>query len=248
MAFGNGTLVSEALPPYDQDAPPTSGQPKIGQIIRTVVPELGTTWKIFDATRSDQTSHNSASGVIRGANPLHDWKPKPNRLPIFRLGIGESTELIALRSKLRPCIVLATADGIPDLRLPQPQRNIAREAFMRPSYLVAPIFSVGTPNESKSVTPTIAARAECLVYPNLVFLPRTGGIIRDDSVARLDRAFWTTLPQPTQLEAMSLSRLRMGILHGQLVTLRGLAPDQDYIELVEILRTELAQEHAEHLD
>ncbi|WP_225765253.1 hypothetical protein [Stenotrophomonas sp. Marseille-Q4652] len=248
MAFGNGTLVSEALPPYDQDVPPTCGQPKIGQIVRTVVPELGMAWKVFDATRSDQTSHNSASGTIRGANPQHDWRPKPNRLPIFRLGVGESTELLALNSKLRPCIVLATADDIPDLRLPQPQRNIARQAFMRPSYLVAPLFSVGTPNEPRSVTPTIAARAECLVYPQLVFLPRTGGIIRNDSVARLDRAFWTTLPQPTELEAMSLSRIRMSILHGQLLTLRGLAPDQDYIDLVEILRTELAEEHAEHLE
>lgn len=248
MAFGNGTLVSEALPPYDQQTPPTNGQPKIGQIVRTVAPELGGTWRIFDATRSDQTSHNSASGTIRDVNLQNDWRPKPNRLPIFRLDVGESTELLALKSKLRLCIVLAAADGIPDLRLPEAQRNIARQAFLRPSFLVAPIFSVGTPSEPRSVTPAIAARAECLVYPQLLFLPRTGGIIRNESVARLDRAFWTTLPLPTELEAMSLSRARMSILHGQLLTLRGLAPDQDYIDLVEILRTELAVEHAEHLE
>lgn len=248
MAFGNGTLVGEALPPYDQQTPPTNGQPGIGQIVRTVVPELGGTWRIFDATRSDQTSHNSASGPIRGINPQHDWRPKPNRLPVFLLNVGDSTELLALESKLRPCVVLAAADGIPDLRLPESQRNIARQAFVRPSYLVAPIFSVGTPSEPRSVTPTIAARAECLVYPQLMFLPRTGGIIRNDSVVRLDRAFWTTLPPPSELEAMALSRVRMSILHGQLLTLRGLAPDQDYIDLVELLRTELADEHAAHLD
>jgi hypothetical protein len=248
MAFGNGTLVSEALPPYDQHPQSTTGLPRVGQIVRTVVPELGAAWRIFDAARSDQTSHSSATGTIRGADSSRDWRPKPDRLPIFKIRVGDCAELLALTSKLRLCVVLAQAEGVPDLKLPPPQRNLAREAFLRPSYLVAPLFCVGTPNEPRAVTPTIAARAECLVYPSLVFLPRTGGIIRADSVARLDRAFWTTLPQPSSLEAMALSRLRLSILHGQLLTLRGLAPEQDYIDLVEILRTELAEEHAKHLD
>lgn len=97
------------------------------------------------------------------------------------------------------------------------------------------------------MTVTIAARAECLVYPQLVFLPRSGGIIQQDSVVRLDRAFWTTLSPPSQLYAAALSDIRMSILQGQLQVLRGEEPGKEYLEMVELLRGELAEAHAQHL-
>ena len=148
-----------------------------------------------------------------------------------------------MKSKMRPCVVLATADGIPDKALPAAQRNRAREAFLYPAALVAPVYSVDTAAQPRSVTTTIAARAECLVYPQLAFLPRSGGVIKNDSVLRLDRAFWTTLPPPSELCAMSLSKERQAILHGQMLTLHGQDPGKDYIDLVTLLRGELAAEH-----
>ncbi|KGM52269.1 hypothetical protein N792_03905 [Lysobacter concretionis Ko07 = DSM 16239] len=248
MGFGNGTDIHAILQPYDEKhRPPTEGTPEVGQVIQTVVPDIGQTWRVFDAQRSDQTSHASASGTIRNVEPDKDYRHKPNRLPLFKERLGDCQELLALTSKVRPCVVLAIADGIADKRLPEAQRNRARSAFMRPAALVAPMYSVSTPNEPRSVTATIAARAECLVYPQLVFLPRSGGIVRNDSVLRLDRAFWTTLPKPTELCALSLSQLRQAIMHGQLLTLQGRGVDQAYIDMVELLRGELAPEHAENL-
>jgi len=249
MAFGNGTDIHDILPVYDPDhRPATTGFPEVGQFVYTVVPDVGQVWKVFDAERADHISHASVSGTIRNVDVSKDYKPKPKRLPVFKIGLGECVELLALTSKMRPCVVLAVADNIPDIALPPTQRNHARQAFGRPAALVAPSYTVATADQPRSVTATIAARAECLVYPQLAFLPRSGGIIKNDSVLRLDRAFWTTLPPPSELCALSLSKHRQAILHGQLLTLQGQEADGDYIELVELLRAELAEEHAEHLD
>jgi hypothetical protein len=248
MAFGNGTEFHDILPAYDdKHRPPTTGRPEIGQIINTVVPNIGQTWRVYDAQRSDQQTHSSVSGTIRNVDPKRDYRPKFGRLPVFKIGLGECDELLAISSKVRPCVVLASATGIPDVQLPEAQRNIARNSFSRDAFLVAPAFSVSRPDAPKAVTAAIAARAECLVYPQFVFLPRSGGIIRQDSLLRLDRAFWTTLPQPTELCALSLSEIRLAILHGQILTLLGREPEADYLDMVELLRDELGEEHLKHL-
>jgi hypothetical protein len=249
MAFGNGTDIHAILPVYDPNhRPATTGFPEVGQFLYTVVPDVGQTWKLFDAERSDQVSHASVSGTIRNVDVSQDYKPKPKRLPVFKIGLSECVELLALTSKMRPCVVLALADDIPDAALPSAQRNLARQAFGRPAALVAPSYTVSTVDHQRSVTATIAARAECLVYPQLAFLPRSGGIIKNDSVLRLDRAFWTTLPPPSELCALSLSKHRQAILHGQMLTLQGQEADEDYLELVELLRAELADVHSQHID
>lgn len=244
MAFGNGTDIHDILPPYDAThRPSTVGVPEIGQVVYTVVPDIGRSWQIYDAVRADHQTHSSVSGTIRNVDESKDYKPKAGRLPVFKIGLGDCVELLALKSKMRPCVVLATAAGIPDKALPAAQRNRAREAFLYPAALVAPVYSVDTAAQPRSVTTTIAARAECLVYPQLAFLPRSGGVIKNDSVLRLDRAFWTTLPPPSELCAMSLSKERQAILHGQMLTLHGQDPGKDYIDLVTLLRGELAAEH-----
>lgn len=249
MAFGNGTDIHAILPPYDdKHRPPTEGTPEVGQVVYTVVPDFGRRWQILDAERANHQTHASISGTIRSVDENIDYKSKPGRLPVFKVGLRDCVELLALTSKMRPCVVLATADGIPDVALPAGQRNHAREAFLYPAALVAPVYSVAAPGQPRAVTTTIAARAECLVYPQLAFLPRSGGIIKNDSVLRLDRAFWTTLPPPTELCALSLSKERQAILHGQLLTLQGQEPDVDYIDLVKLLRDELAPEHAAELE
>ncbi|HEX7816579.1 hypothetical protein [Dyella sp.] len=245
--FGNGTDIHAILPVYHSGTSiSTAGPPVVGQLVLTVTPEFGHPLQLFDAERADQNRHAAVGGEIRPIDPSKDFRPK-NRLPILRLKLGECEELLAVRAKARRCVVLAVADGIPDNHLPVGERNKARNAFQRPSYLVAPAYSVSTPAEPRAMTVTIAARAECLVYPQLVFLPRSGGIIQQDSVVRLDRAFWTTLSPPSQLYAAALSDIRMSILQGQLQVLRGEEPGKEYLEMVELLRGELAEAHAQHL-
>jgi len=247
MAFGNGTDIHDILPVYtDGTGLLVDGAPKVGQFVLTVTPEFGHPLQLFDAQRANQTTHDAASGTIRTIDDKVDFKPK-SRLPIFKLNLGECEELLAVRAKARPCVVLATAEGIPDQHLPKGDQGIARPAFQRGSFLVAPAYSVSTPSQRRAMTVTIAARAECLVYPQLVFLPRSGGYIKNDSVVRLDRAFWTTLSPPSETYKLSLTPERMSILHGQLQVLRGLEPDQEYLDLVSLVRDELAPEHAQHL-
>lgn len=232
------------MPPYDDKHKPSdTGPAEIGQLVCTVVPEFRHPLSVFDAQRSDQVNHNVIAGTIRSVDPKSDFRPKPNRLPVYKVNLGECEELLSVHSKMRPCIVLATADGIHDNDLPQSEVNRARPAFQRRSYLVAPAYSVSTLTEPRSIVPTIAARAECLVYPNLVFLPRSGGYLKNDSVARLDKAFWTTLPPPTELFKHALSKERQAILFGQLLVLHGEEPGNVYREMVALLREELAVEH-----
>ena len=244
MGWGNGTDIHDVLPPFDLDRRPSKDGPgEVGQIVCTVVPEFGHPLSVFDAKRSDQSAHNAVSGTIRTLDHRYDYRPKPERLPVFKIRLGECEELLAIRSKMRPCVVLAIAGGIPDEDLPASEANRARAAFQRTSFLVAPAYSVSTQREPRSIVPTIAARAECLMYPNLMLLPPSGGYLRQESVVRLDRAFWTTLPPPTEFYQLSLSVERMAILANQWLVMRGDAPDSNYIEMVELLREELAEPH-----
>lgn len=241
-----GTCVHDILPPYDENRRAVAGAaPAIGQIVRTIVPNLCDTWKVFDAQRADQVRHSSVSGVIRSLNEDVDYRPKANRLPIFSLHLGESEELLAVKSKLRPCVVLMTAMGIPPQHLPNDwQRSMGQVAFRYTSYLVAPIFSFARKDERKAFGPAMAARIECLIYPQFVYLPRSGGIIRSDSVARLDRAFWTTLAPPSAPEQLFLHDERLGVLQNQMLLLQGLPASAEYFEMASILQIELKPEYA----
>jgi hypothetical protein len=249
MGFGNGTDIHDLLPPYalPEHRPSAEGPPVIGQLVMTVVPEVRHPFSIFDAQRANQTTHASVSGTIRALDAVIDFRHKPNRLPVFQLKLGECEELLAVKAKARPCVVLGIAQGIPDQHLPSAERNIARAAFQRPAYLVAPTYSVSTEADPRAITTTIAARAECLVYPQLVFLPKSGGYISNDSVVRLDRAFWTTISPPSELYKLSISEERMAILQGQIRVLQGMDPGQDYLDLVALVRGELATEYERDL-
>jgi hypothetical protein len=241
----SGTSIHKILPPYDEKRRFKEGDvPVVGQLVRTVVPNLCDVWKVFDAQRADQIKHTSASGVIRSVDAQVDYRPKANRLPIFTLRLGDSEELLAIKSKLRLCLVLMESVGIPEQHLPNDwQRAKGREAFRYASYLVAPVFSTSTNDERRAFGPAMAARIECLVYPQFLYLPRTGGIISNDSVVRLDRAFWTTLAPPSVPEQMFLSSARLGALQSQLHILQGLPADPDYLEMASILQLELKSEH-----
>lgn len=245
MPTTEGTSIHDILPPYDKERRFKAGDAAaVGQIVHTVVPNLCEVWKIFDAQRADQVKHTSASGVIRTVDDKVDYRPKPARLPIFTLRLGETEELLAIKSKKRPCLVLMTADGIPPEHLPNDwQRSMGRDAFKHQAFLVAPMFSTAQKDQRKAFGPTMAARIECLVYAQFVYLPRSGGIIRADSIVRLDRAFWTTLPPPSSLEQLFLSNERMGVLQNQLRILHGEPPADDYLEMAQLLQLDLKQEH-----
>ncbi|WP_199099802.1 hypothetical protein [Dyella sp. ASV21] len=244
MVVGNGTDIHKVLPVYrdDHSGLSVNGPAQIGQLVCTPAPDFGHPIKIMDVIRSNQIEHNAVSGTIRNLDPNIDYREKPKRLPVLSLGLGKNAELMAIHSKMRRCIVLARAEGIPLAHLPQNERALAHDAFDRTYYLVAPIYSVSTPGERRAMTPTIAARAECLVYPHLVYLPKSGGVIANDSIARLDRSFWSPLAEPTELYLAALSEERMNHLSNQLNVLHGLDVDEEYLEMVALLRGELAQE------
>ncbi len=105
---------------------------------------------MFDATRADQVNHASVSGTIR---PLAqaDYHPKPDRLPIFKLRLGECEELLAVHSKLRPCVVLIDLTRHAPGHLPDDwQRAKGLNAFRHAAYLVAPLFSTAQKDERKA--------------------------------------------------------------------------------------------------
>lgn len=253
MSVGQGTDLESILPTFSDNQktinalPGPDGPPLVGQVIFTVVPEVLTPWYVFDAERSDQISHRKVYGQARSYKAGVDFRQKKDRLPIYTLSLKNSEELLFATAKQRPCVVLAKSGNIADIELPPADRNIARKAFNRPAYLVAPAYAVGTFQEPRSVTPTIAARAQCLVYPQMMYLPKTSGGLRYDGVVRLDRAFWTTLPPPTECCAITLSGERLEVLRGQLQVLQGIEPGPDYEAYVELLREQLDPKDAQHL-
>ena len=232
--------IAEILQIYDTTHTKADGDgdgPKVGQIVRTVVPQYGDRWRIFDAVRSDSANHTSVSGTLRDAQEA-DFKPK-QRLPIKLVSLGDCEELLALKAKLRPCVVLAVSPGVaPHTISDVSQRNVAQNV-LRPACLVAPAFTVAIPGETKPFGPIMSARVQCMVYPEFVWLPASGGVIKYDSVVRLDRAFWSTLPPPTVMEPLSLHQEMLAVIDNQLAVLRGLDPSADYKSAVSLLQEQL---------
>ncbi len=233
MAEGGAEAVddiSAIIPFYDNERRP-GPSPEVGQIVFAPVLATDSRPNCADAVRSDPQGHRSADLIIRPLDASVDFRGKSARLPIKALYLGENEELIVSRAKKRPCLILAKSDGVNANTIPKGrQRDKALNAF-HGTYCLAPIYSVSTAEKARSFGPVMTARAKCLMYPEFVYVPQSGMIIKAPGVLRLDRLFWSHLAACCDSENLFVSKEILGICSQQMQILAGESPANEYGEL-----------------
>ncbi|WP_089729915.1 hypothetical protein [Candidatus Thiosymbion oneisti] len=170
---------------------PAGTVPAPGHLFRVPTPNVEEVPRILDVERATPTEHEITSCEICEIAKHHFSKRE--RLPIKRLALGDTEELIISKAKKRPVVVLSVIassgiDTLPD----GPQRRLARH-LKKPCYLVAPLYSTTSMTAPGTFGPTLVARIRALQYLHFFCLPDKNRPDRPGSIIRLDRVFPTYL-------------------------------------------------------
>lgn len=244
MATGSPVTVDDLsmLVSYYDNKRKLSANPEIGQVVFTPVLNTERRPHIADAQRSDPFAHRSADLSIRPMNDTTDFRTK-QRLPIAALHLGETEELVVARAKQRPCLVLAKSDGINAKTLPEgAQRNKALNAF-GDIYCLAPIYSISTANKPTLFGPVMTARIKCMMYPEFIYVPQSGLILKVPGIIRLDRLFWSHLFAASEPQPLFVSNEISGICWNQLKILSGESAPSDFTDLRNLMLSCLPDEY-----
>lgn len=236
MANGGPVFVDDlsALVTYYDNKRKPSASPEIGQIVFTPVLNTEQRPYVADAKRSDPLTHLSADMSIRLMDDALDFRKK-QRLPIAALHLGETEELVVARAKQRPCLVLAKSDGVSAMTLPVgPQRNKALNAFGG-IYCLAPIYSISTADKATSFGPVMSARIKCMMYPEFVYVPQSGLILKVPGIIRLDRLFWSHLFAASEPQPLFIGTEILGVCWNQLKILTGETASSEFLEMRDLM-------------
>lgn len=224
----------------------SSGNPEAGQIVFCPVLETDARPKIGDVQRSDSVTHTEVVLRIR-EQEKGDFRGKDDRLPIKALNLDRTQELVISRAKIRPCLVLGRCQGVqPETIANEAQKKLAAKA-LRPTYLLAPIFSVSTAEDLGAFGPIVSARMKCLMYPEFLYLRQSGGTLRHPSISRLDRIF-VRAPHPGsgfELTDLFLIDEILALALEQLRFILGQPLSKEYMEMRDMMLAFLPQEAAE---
>lgn len=210
------------------------GSPKPGDIYWVPAPDVDEVPRILDVVRADAREHEVTSFEIKDI--CGDHFQSRERLPIKRLNLGQTEELLISKGKKRPAVVLASSCANDVDTLPEGQRRLAGHLSKR-CYLVAPCYSVSSMLKPGTFGPVLVARIRALQYVHLFCLPDPQTPGEPDSIVRLDRVFPTYLgrgcnakgqcihPEPFEILLSQFSILLGGINREPYELVRGLAQE-----------------------
>lgn len=194
---------------------------------------------VADVKRSAVTMHDSADLDIRRYDEAKDFKGKDTRLPVHALRLTDNHELIISRAKKRLCLIIGKTDGADPHSLPEGvQRNKALNAFGS-QYLLAPLYSASSPKKVTSFGSVMCSRIRSLMYPEFFWAPKSGGVISEDSVIRLDHLFLDPLVYGVTPENHFLSAEAQGFVMDQVKLILGEDPSEEFVEVRELLLEDL---------
>lgn len=174
-----------------------------GQIawVPTLIPRT-LPW-VMDVTRKDSRNHDEVKYEIRGMQ-TNDFKYKTDRLPIHRIDLHPTEELLAIVAKKRPCIMLSqyvlptlTEDEIKKLTGNKPHLYQQEQIFL-------PLYSTADEGSSGGFPQSFVQKIKGLNYPHLLYLPDTNTSKKKskfnehfkEGIIRLDRIFSSIVSDP----------------------------------------------------
>ena len=175
---------------YEPVSPGT--RPEAGHLYWVPTPNIDEVPLVLDVERASPTEHEITRYEIRQIEK-HDFSSRERRLPIKRLNLEDTEELVVTKAKKRLAVIIASItsdriDTLPD----GTQKRLAKH-LTKTTYLVAPLFSTSSMLEPGTFGPTLVARIRALQYPHFFCLPDKSHPGRPRSIVRLDRVFPTYL-------------------------------------------------------
>lgn len=160
----------------------------IGRLFWAPVSYLEDPPRIIEAVRASSDEHRQALFKMRDLNEKH-FQPS-DELPVHSLAKRAGEELIGTTAKMRPVVVLAHASASDMDTLPRAEGRPAQKGAGRTTYLLAPFYSISSPQQPGTFGPEFVRRIRRLQYPHLFCVPdfqKEDG--RPRSIIRLDRLF-----------------------------------------------------------
>lgn len=221
---------------YETDA---GAPPQIGSIFWVPTPEVAEVPRLLEVHRSTPEEHEITDFEFVEIADRH-FKPN-SRLPIKRLNLEDTQELLVTRAKKRPCVILARAHITPDGIAAIADKEQLRQAkhLQKPIHLVAPMYGCATYAESRSFGPILTARVKALSYPHLFYMSplNSKDAGRDPgSILRLDHTFPTHLGRGSETAGLKVIDEVMEIILGQLQIVCGLPPSEILVAVKELVK------------
>lgn len=142
--------------------------------------------QVIEVHRHDSRDHTAADFTIRNLKES-DYGRK-DTLPIKKLSIRAGEELLAVKSKRRPAIILKPETFISEIIAKQ-LPSMGKKHLQEPdTFLALPMFSTQTEEYGSGVPPIMVARVKTLMYPQYFYLPQSARFTQKESMVRFDRA------------------------------------------------------------
>ena len=161
----------------------------VGHFVWCPVPHLEEVPRILEVERAASEDHHATKFEIVQVSSDH-FKSK-QKLPIKRLSLGDTEELLISKAKKRPCLVVVsnntafTDSTVAELK--------GRRHLQDESMILAPIYGAATPENEKGFPPIMVARIKAFLYSQFFYLPKTCPkskiSFEKDGIVRLDRLF-----------------------------------------------------------
>lgn len=182
--------ILQVFDKFLEDTPPNS-KPEPGSMYWAPTSDIDEVTRILEVERATPDEHCITNFEIKQINNEHFTNHQ--RLPIKKLDLGNTEELIITKAKKRPVVILSVlhTDNIETINSGT-QRKLASH-LDKTSYLVAPCFSVSSMQNPGTFGPTLVARIRVLKHPHFFCLPDAQDSKKPGSIIRLDRVFPTYL-------------------------------------------------------
>jgi hypothetical protein len=207
MAF-----IDEVIAPFIVSGAPTKqNEFAFGQILSAPVYYPHQLLEIWRPKNFDQRLHTASDFNIKTGVQDAFKKPLPYSFP----GLRVNEEFIAIKSKIRPVVLIQP----PDAALAQVGKVSMGINLERHLCVVAPAFGLENEEGYSRVSEDFLVRVRKLEYPQFLFLAKSGPLTKD-SLVRLDELQSVAIRhlQPTGFafskEALSLFRSQVSLFTG----------------------------------
>lgn len=199
--------------------PNTNSLPQFGSVYWVPTPEVPEVHRILEVRRASPEEHEITDFEFVEIADRH-FKPN-SRLPIKRLNLGDTQELLITKAKKRPCVVLGmgfiSSDKIDSIADGE-QRRLAKHLH-KPIHLVAPMYGCATYTDRTAFGPVLTARVKALWYPHLCYMPPLNPkdkASNPGSILRLDHVFPSHLGRGSESAGIKLKDEVLEIVVDQL--------------------------------
>ena len=155
---------------------------------------------VLDVRRRTPRGHDNVQYEIREMGQ-RDFAKKRDRLPIHRIRLLPTEELLAIKAKKRPCIMIS--QYLPKLHEDQIQKiTKSKPHLLQNEQIFLPIYSVAGEDSPSGFPPGLVKIIRRAIYSHLLYFPATKTSGHKDrfndrikeGVVRIDRIFFHYSP------------------------------------------------------